>query len=126
MSKRNFKTRTRQQNVETQAPVRDEELAMDFVDAPDGAMETKKIFDLRKVGSKVKVIGKKLAKPALLTAVASGVGVASSIIYAKVTGNEISLISLQDKSEIIEELKDRLDDAACAVSEVAEAASEEA
>jgi len=126
MSKKSFNTRQKkQQNIETQVPVRDEELAMDFVDAPDGAMETKKRFDLRKVGSKVKVIGKKLAKPALLTAVASGVGVASAIVYAKVTGNEISLISLQDKSEIIEELKEHLDDAACAVSEVAEAASEE-
>ena len=128
MSKKSFNTRQKkQQNVETQIPIRDEELAMDFVDAPDGALETKKRrFNLRKIGSKVKAAGSKLAKPALLTAVASGVGVASAIVYAKVTGNEISLISLQDKTELIEELKERLDDAAGAVSEVAEAASEEA
>lgn len=127
MSKKNFKTRQRKQQNYVETPVPAEELVMDYVDAPDGALETKKKrFNLGKLGSKVKTIGSKLAKPALLTAVASGVGVASAIVYAKVTGNEVALISLQDKSEILEELKEHLDDAAETVSEVAEAVSEEA
>ena len=134
MSKRNFKTRQKQQNYE--APLHDEEAAMDFVDdIPEIPKEPSK---LKKIGKKVVNTTKQLVKPvaniAATGAIAGFAAYGVAHIYCLATGRELYMIPKDGicvYETVIHDVATKLHELASAeavtdtVSEVAEAASEE-
>lgn len=132
MSKKSFKTRQKQQNYE--APLHDEEAAMDFVDdIPEIPKESK----LKKFGRKVKATAKMVAKPvANIAATGAIAGVACygiGCIYCLATGRELYMVPKDGicvYETVIHDVATKLAEVSAAdavdtVKEVAEAASEE-